>query len=285
MSDFEENAMDVVYETFGTAGTVMENMNDNILEMLGTESQDFSVEIIQQQQISDARPFTHISVPIKPPVSNIHLVVDGLNLFGRMMTTISDHPDDLGLMDIDRNVLRHQFDSLTEINICFDNMSKFFNESVPFGSNIHIVMKKFGSKKLWRSFKVMFADRFMNADRSTAHHYELIVAKPSARADTEGDDRLAVRLALELETDSNRVFVLSNDNYRSMEQHWHLPSLYKRITNDMPAMGERPIHRIDATDYHLSELDGLNTIKFNFTVDSTIESVRASFSRHCISVY
>nr|WBF71094.1 hypothetical protein [Megavirus caiporensis] len=248
---------------------VVEIIESMQLESIEMESQILTATTTFQPTNEIPQPYEPIHV--EKVDNNIHVVVDGLNFFASLLstTTKDQNQEKMGYMTVDRNVQKHQFECQVEMKRAFETMVKFFDVAVPFGSQIHVVVKRFGSKKIWSAFKTLFASMLMS-DSQTNHTYQLFIAKCEDRTDGEADDRLTMRLAIELSKSRKRVFIVSNDNYRSMAQHWNLPCHYKKITDDSPAFGKRPIHNLEAEESYedCQELGDISTIKFKFSIET-----------------
>ncbi|AEQ32434.1 hypothetical protein [Megavirus chiliensis] len=248
---------------------VVEIIESMQLEFVEMESQNFVATTTFQPTNEIPQPYEPIH--IEQVDNNIHVVVDGLNFFASLLstTTKDQNQEKMGYMTVDRSVQKHQFECHVEMKRTIETMIKFFDMAVPFGSHIHVVVKRFGSKKIWSAFKTLFASMLMS-DSSTNHIYQLFIAKCEDRADGEADDRLTMRLAVELSKSQNRVFIVSNDNYRSMAQHWNLPCHYKKITDDSPAFGKRTIHNLEADESYedCQEVGDISTIKFKFSIET-----------------
>lgn len=200
------------------------------MEISATESVEITVSrdvtVSCSEMVCEPVPF----VPsVRPIDNNIEVFVDGLNFMSNVMKTLSTNQSSLGYMDVDRKVSTHQFDSLVEIGRALDNAKQFFDLIVPAGSKINLSFKKFGTNEIWAGFQKIFKEKFFD-NKDVKHIYDYYVAKPVNIYDTECDDRLTVRLALKAWRENKKVFVISNDKYRSMSDHWNNPSKYSLIT-------------------------------------------------------
>ncbi|UFX99897.1 hypothetical protein QKC54_gp0133 [Megavirus baoshan] len=281
-SVFDHKVMEELSQLFVTAKTtskpeptdiqdmeVVEIIESMQLESVEIESQTF-VATTTFQPTNDT-PQSYEPIHVEQVDNNIHVVVDGLNFFASLLstTTKDQNQEKMGYMTVDRSVQKHQFECRVEMKRTLETMIKFFDIAVPFGSHIHVVVKRFGSKKIWSAFKTMFASMLMS-DNPTNHTYQLFIAKCEYSTDGEADDRLTMRLAVELRKSQNRVFIVSNDNYRSMAKHWNLPCHYEKITDDSPAFGKRPIYNMDAEESYedCQEVSDILTIKFKFSIET-----------------
>jgi hypothetical protein len=217
---------------------------------------------------TEETPLQHITS--KPNNDENHYVVDGLNLFSRMSEPLTLSLKDLGYMDTERKVEFHQFNCVTEQKRVLDYVIEFFDKAAPPGSLIHFVFKQFGTDESWEQFKEYFANTFMNAENNLAHTYDFYVAKPAFYGDKECDDRLVARLAIKLEKDKrNYVYVVSNDNYNSMPQHWAMSSKYEYH-------GDSPI-KDGLGNPAVGDLYKLSQLKYDFSVEKSIHSDTAEF--------
>lgn len=194
--------------------------------------------------------------------NGIHVVIDGLNFWCSLMEILSTKQQSLGLMEVDRQTTKnHCFDSPREIKLAFDRTVELFNKAVPDGTNIHIVVKKFGNVGLWNEFISLFLETFDGDTRNFYHLYEAHHHNDDYR-DKECDDRLTVRLALLLNScKDNTVYLVSNDYYRSLENHWNFPSVYSILTDEHHATNV-----IRKNDFHWNLIDRLNFVNFGFRI-------------------
>lgn len=187
-------------------------------------------------------PFT----PVEIRATENHLVVDGLNFLRGLQNAIITESKHLGFMDYDRNAQENEIDGFFELRRVMEYAKMFFNQAIPSGTRIHIVMKKFGN---WNDFIRNFVDIFGSSPpecsmfgsdiptgpagippasrmlgRSTSagpHKYDLYIAKQQVPGDKECDDRLVDKLAFKLNCPK-----LSNDQARSRTSHFHLRTNY-----------------------------------------------------------
>lgn len=195
-----------------------------------------------------------------------HYVVDGMNFFAEIQRAFTKEPLSLGHMIVDRNVKDHQFECSVEQERAFSCAIDFFNKAVPAGSFIHFVFKKFGSNDYWENFKELFANRFMNPANSLRHNYDFYVAHPVLNngMDGECDDRLAVRLAIQM-----NAHIVSLDLYRSMRSHWQRISRFQHY-DDYPL--REPSIETFSSFLDVEETYCLPRIKFEFWVEKSIFS-------------
>jgi hypothetical protein len=253
----------------------------NLAKQLEVKSFSVQMEIdIIDTPVTNFIPVTTTFTPISRPVpltplntTNIkneplHIIADGLNFFGRMNETITTHRKDLGCMKIDRRVEKHQFDCQVELMRAFDVAKKFFSQAVPVGSHIHFVIKKFGTRDFWTTFKKHFANTFMNDANPLPHKYDLNIAIPESlndgECDGECDDRLAARLAYYY-----NGFLLTMDGLASIVNHWHHKSDYYHIDNNQ--VEDQTIWYVD--DFDLKYLDKIPRIKFDFWIGANSQGI------------
>nr|AEX62315.1 hypothetical protein mv_L110 [Moumouvirus Monve] len=247
-----------------------ENQIHNVEPMTVVESTSTSTIQVEIESIPmELSPERFIPIDLELSQAENHVVVDGLNFFASILSTATENQSDLGFMDVDRNAQRHQFDSIEEMDRVFEVTKNFFDVAVPHGAKIHFVVKRFGSRSTWKTFKQTFTTTFLNRSAMNNHVYTLYVAKGNNRHDGEADDRLVVKLALQLTESGNNVCVASNDYYRSMSQHWDLPCYYKMIKDDDAVLGEREIHSIHDSGELILTRD-LDTMKFKFKTERNI---------------
>uniref|UniRef100_A0A6G6ACE5 Uncharacterized protein n=1 Tax=Borely moumouvirus TaxID=2712067 RepID=A0A6G6ACE5_9VIRU len=243
-----------------------------------SESDSSSMIEVEIESIPmELSPERFVTIDLELAQTDNHVVVDGLNFFGSILSTATENQADLGFMDVDRNAQRHQFDSVEEMTRVFDITKNFFDVAIPHGTRIHFVMKRFGSSSTWKTFKQLFTSTFLTRSIYNNHHYTLYVAKGNTRHDGEADDRLVVKLALQLTESGSNVCVASNDYYRSMSQHWDLPCYYKMIKDDDAVLGEREIHCIHDIGELVLTRD-LDTMKFKFKAERIIGSEKAEIT-------
>ncbi|QTF49053.1 hypothetical protein qu_158 [Acanthamoeba polyphaga mimivirus] len=239
---------------------------------------------VETTYTSDNDQSTHIYKPIEPvrvntETNRVHLVVDFLNLVGE----ITRSQEDLGFMNLEKRVLDHQLGSKIEVVRIMENIKVFFDSALPVGSKVLLVTKRFGDKQIWNCFKQSFREILVNPFEPCNQEYELYVAQKSQRFDKEHDDRLTVRLALMLKSEGKRVFVVSNDKYRSMATHWDLDSSFVKITDDAPTLGQKKIFAISADHFGLDLLRDLHAVKFGFSCNQSTQ-VQINFLPSTISV-
>lgn len=206
-------------------------------------------------------PFAPVFV-FQRQTNNVHVVVDGLNFWCRLLHFLVGQTKSLNFMDADRVVQQHQFDSEIEIRRAFDATVKFFKDAVPPGSTVHFVVKRFGQGQIWQAFNRLFREFFVE-NTMVNHTNRLYCALPENDHDDECDDRLVNRLALDLQCDeNNRVYVISNDYYRSIDMHCHLPSTYKELTNQHEIFAQE----IGRPSFPADQLGEINYTGFHFDI-------------------
>ncbi|AGF84926.1 hypothetical protein QJ854_gp856 [Moumouvirus goulette] len=263
-------------ELFEIVSRTVEPMS--ITEYVSTSHiEQCEIEVEIESIPMELSPEKFIPIDLDLSQAENHVVVDGLNFFASILSTATENQNELGFMDVDRNAQRHQFDSIVEMERVFTITKNFFDAAVPHGTRIHFVVKRFGSKSTWKTFKQVFTSTFLIRSAVNNHHYTLYVAKGNTRHDGEADDRLVVKLALQLAESGDNVCVASNDYYRSMSQHWDLPSYYKVIKDDDVVLGEREIHCIhDIGELFLTR--DLDTMKFKFKTVTKMNCETAQIS-------
>lgn len=201
----------------------------------------------------------YTAIHVAPTSNNIHVVVDGLNFWCRMTEFLNSRWEEFCFMNVDRVSAQHQFDCECEITRAFEQTIIFFRKVVPAGAKIHIVVKPFGSDWLWASFLRLFNEMFMIP--GIGHIYRLyssIAATCNNYCDKECDDRLVLKLAALLQRNkNNRVNILSRDQYRSIQQHWDLPSYYEVLTAN-------PTKTYELLEDNIGGLDNVTFVEFAF---------------------
>lgn len=246
-------------------------IEDNLMEVEPIVSQQNLIVQTNFSSDPDAQAISLRPIKVTPPKNRNHYVVDALNFFSAILTPLSRKQADFGFMDVDRKVDKHQFDCEIEQKRAFEHAEDFFKKAVPIGSSIHFVFKQFYYGKKWNEFTQCFADFFMDNNNPHDHYYYFYVAKAESPNDGECDDRLTVRLALELKCNNlNRVFVVSNDNYQSMSSHWNEQSSYFKYCSNNISNNKN--HYVIKKKFPISSVYNLDKIKFSFWAEKDLFS-------------
>ncbi|MEM0353981.1 MAG: hypothetical protein QXW79_00230 [Thermoplasmata archaeon] len=183
------------------------------------EVEDFiPIHLERSMEISDSQPYCP---------NGICIVLDGMNFFSRISDFINGRRKDLSLMEVDRNVYDHEFNSEDEIERVLNYTTNFFEHAIPPGAMIYVIIKHF-HRQIWNVFENLLIDKFLN-NQNLTHKYYIYQALPSHHVsnDRECDDRLVIKLAAKLGNGrKNEVYIISNDRYGSIQEHWNFPTKY-----------------------------------------------------------
>lgn len=188
------------------------------------------------------------------PEFTTHVVVDSLNFIFGVLGLSMRKPELFGHMLLDRtnskNIL-HGWDR-TDMICAMTILKKFVTHVFPASTCVHFVTKKLPAPK-WSLFKECYDDVF-SSDLAGKYKFIPYVALHSDPSDSECDDRLTVRLAIELITRGERVFLLTNDKYRSLVEHWFNSCTYVLAGQN---------HSLSCSREMLQYVDQLNRIGFH----------------------
>lgn len=241
--------------------TYAKQHSTNEICTMDIQSEDAAIVYMEDvgYPIVEYRPIQIDSSKVKPQYkSHIRVCFDSLNLLCSLQRFIMEQKETLELMDVERkNKELHQFDSEHEIKQVFEKTRDNIQSTVPIGAKIYMFVKKIGDDKLWKTFLRLFHETF----QSTTHQFKLKESiVHSRRTDPECDDRLVIKFAISLmENKNNDVYVVSNDMYRSMENHWHLPTRY--ITHSVRGTSEL----IELPMFRIGQMHKLKYVGFDFT--------------------
>lgn len=213
--------------------------------------------------IGNTQPMTVYGVSPNKSRNPPHVVIDTLNFLKRMMYTINGNLDKLELMDLDRNVEKHQFDSIHDFTLVLNHTKKFLQQAIPSGGSAYFVVKRFGNVQTWNTFLSSF--RQILEDANFPIKCQLLLAlNPynSHQGFDEPDDTLTVRYALLLSSRRYKVFVWTNDNYQSMGNNWYLDSPYLNLS-----VNKKSVIKSNHFDFRLA--NQLRYISFRFMIQSS----------------
>ena len=144
---FQDDSMDISFDV-DTRNSMMDISinhsfpNENQSINIKSESVAFSTEIIS----STTHKYEYIT---ERPCNNQHIVIDGLNFLLGINSEITKNLDKSDLMNVrdDSGLIEnHHFSCDIEVTRVVNVMVDFFN-IFPNNSTIHLVLKRFGSKK------------------------------------------------------------------------------------------------------------------------------------------
>lgn len=191
-----------------------------------------------------------------PVVQRKAVVVDGLNIFTRLRAF---QIEQLSENNKKRKANSLFYQSKEEVVNDVEYIYSFFRSVFDDDVDIHFVLKKYGEKHM--DFWYVLADSLIDifGDR---FNFRLYCALAMDNADKECDDRFALRLGLKLQSENNSVYILSQDKFRSINNHWSLDSEYYELTNT-----KFPIHNIRYIDYDIYEIKNLRFIQYEYYVN------------------
>ena len=229
-------------------------------EMLNKSIETISVTTTYTPMDVDPVEYKPVIVTKRP--NNIHIVIDALNWSSLMGKFINTHLDKFYYMLEDRRMKDHQLNSECDIRRIWENTAKFFQRAVPEGATIHVVVKRFGDTTFWNRFISIFKEILVD-DNTVGHYYHLYhalpVLLPNGQIDTECDDRLVNKLAVVLQANNNNyVYVISNDMYRSLKEHWHYRSLYEDVLENFASQSSSGLRESRNFQSRFSEVLSVN---------------------------
>lgn len=195
----------------------------------------------------------------------IHVVVDGLNLIAATTREIfGSNPEKFGIMDVERAVEIHHLDDKEDMLLVFRTIKAFIEVAVPVGSIVHFVMKQSGSRVIWDKLKESFCSVFWDGSLASCSYvfYTALSGWRNPLKDKERDDRLSVRLTLELLSLGERAYLITNDNCKSLSNHWNFDCVFD-VSSDRNTMAQ-PVR--DSLECPMSLIDyvrNIDRIKFS----------------------
>jgi hypothetical protein len=176
-----------------------------------------------------SRPY----VPFTPVVNedNISFVVDGLNLTAAISTSIVNSRKKKGHIRKSRTPA-HQLENKEEIFLACANIKTFFEKYIPENSTVFFVLKEFEPAHIMENLTDCLNKVFVESSMETSITYVLDIVSPLDSSDTECDDRHVAFITDEIMTShpESKIFVVSNDKYRSLSTHIDKPSYFVRGT-------------------------------------------------------